>query len=85
MTRLLNVHLDATVRLELPDDHPYFTTGRDGSNAGIEENLDIEMELIEEAQSVLSDAYVREGEARQDAIAKIVYSDASVEDVTGRV
>lgn len=85
MTRYLNVHLDATVRLELPDDDPYFTTGRDGTDEGIEENADIEMALIEEAQGILSDAYNKEGEGRLDAIAKIIFSDASVEDVTKEV
>lgn len=80
MTRYLNVSLDTVVRLELPDDHPYFTAGRDGTDEGSEEFVELEMALIEEAQAVIAECYTAEG--LTEAHSKVVFSDASVEDVT---
>lgn len=82
MTRYINVHLDTTVRLALPDDHPYFGTWDDP-----EEFIEAETKLIEQAQDTVAVVYRDNStvEGYEAAAAAIVFSDANVEDVTALV
>jgi hypothetical protein len=77
--RHFNVHIDATVRVSLPDDHPFVTAAKDSDDFDYEE-----MRVIEGAQSVVGVLYTTDPQDPA-ALAQVVFTDATVEDVTDQV
>lgn len=76
MARSVNVNLDFTVRVEVPDDDPYFTTGREGTDEDNENYLEAETKVVRTAEQLLAQHL---NGAWSEAI---VFSDVSTEDVT---
>ena len=78
--RYLNVELSYTVRLQVGDDDPYFTA------AFVVDQGDAESSVICEAEDVLVSIFTsRQSAERNDDIAKLIFSDGDVVDVTDSV
>lgn len=80
MSRFVFIHIDNTVRLEVPDDHPIFNMDADP-----EDTIEAEANLITEAEAVLGDVYRPDdndpslADRRLAALDKVKFNEARVD------